>query len=454
MMRRLSLGRDRHRQLFMASRVLAAFRVAAMGVAVMGLAVMVRATGPLAAQELRGHGGPVRAIVVTPDGQTAVTGSFDQTIIRWRLTEGTAEAVLRFHQEAVDALLVLPDGRVASGGGDGRIAIWGEGREPRQVLEGHQGPVAALAATPDGRALVSAGWDGTVRVHPLADGAARVLTGHAGPVAAVTVLPDGTLVSAGHDATLRFWPADDGTARIVTLESPLSGLRAAPDGEIVAAGADGRLRFFGPDGTPRAAMAVAPTPLVALALAPDGARVAAGGLRGDVVIVERASRRVAATLIGPGLPVWSLAFTPDGRQILSGGADRLVRRWDAQTGRHLGAVVPERGADPLAGLTGDPGAEVFRACAACHTLTPDGGNRAGPTLHGLFGRRIASVPGYDYSPALRGMDIVWTRETVARLFEIGPAAYTPGTRMPEQTVPDPAKREALMDFLEKATAPR
>lgn len=52
------------------------------------------------------------------------------------------------------------------------------------------------------------------------------------------------------------------------------------------------------------------------------------------------------------------------------------------------------------------------------------------------------------------MDIVWTRETVARLFEIGPAAYTPGTRMPEQTVPDPAKREALMDFLEKATAPR
>ena len=46
---------------------------------------------------------------------------------------------------------------------------------------------------------------------------------------------------------------------------------------------------------------------------------------------------------------------------------------------------------------------------------------------------------------------MWTPETVARLFEVGPQAYTPGTKMPEQTIGSAADREALMRFLEKAT---
>ncbi len=109
-------------------------------------------------------------------------------------------------------------------------------------------------------------------------------------------------------------------------------------------------------------------------------------------------------------------------------------------------------ADPLAAYAGDPGAEVFRACVACHTLSPDEGNRAGPTLAGIFGRHIASLPGYNFSAALKKLDIVWTPETVAKLFEVGPAAYTPGTKMPEQTIGSPEERAALVKFLEKATS--
>jgi cytochrome c len=108
--------------------------------------------------------------------------------------------------------------------------------------------------------------------------------------------------------------------------------------------------------------------------------------------------------------------------------------------------------DPLAAYGDDRGAQVFRACVACHTLTPDEGNRAGPTLHGVFGRRIATLPDYNFSPALKTLDIVWTPETVSRLFEIGPMAYTPGTKMPEQTIGSAEDRNALVKFLEKATA--
>jgi cytochrome c len=107
--------------------------------------------------------------------------------------------------------------------------------------------------------------------------------------------------------------------------------------------------------------------------------------------------------------------------------------------------------DPLAAFAGDPGAEVFRACVACHTLNAKDGVRAGPTLAGVFGRRIATLPGYNFSDALKKLDIVWTPETVSKLFEVGPLAYTPGTKMPEQRIGSAEDRAALVKFLEKTT---
>lgn len=416
------------------------------------LALLALAPAGSGAQELRGHGGPVRAVAVAPDGRQALTGSFDQSAILWNLASGSAEKVLRFHQGAINAAVAIKEIGFATGGEDGKVALWqGASAEPARVFDGHKGPVAALALSPDGTRLASASWDETIRITALADGAVRVLEGHKGPVNGVAFLPGGGLVSSGYDATLRIWPADGGVPVVVTAPAPLNGVVVAPDDEIAVAAADGRLRLFGPDGGARAEIVIGETPLIALAISADGATIAAGGLRGQVALIERRTRAIRATLIGPGLPVWSLAFLPDGRELLSGGADRLVRRWNAVTGEHVGTVVPRAGEDALAAFKGERGAEVFRACAACHTLTPADGNRAGPTLHGIFGRRIATAAGYAFSPALKGMDIVWTKETVARLFEVGPNAYTPGTKMPEQKIGSAADRQALVDWLEKVT---
>jgi len=72
-------------------------------------------------------------------------------------------------------------------------------------------------------------------------------------------------------------------------------------------------------------------------------------------------------------------------------------------------------------------------------------------LHDIFGRRIATLAGWNFSEALKRLDIVWTPETVAKLFEVGPATYTPGTKMPEQSIGAPGDRDALVKFLEWAT---
>ncbi len=414
--------------------------------------MVVALTACSAMAQLRGHGGPVRALAVTADGRRALSGSFDSAAILWSLTNDSAVRVLRFHDGAVNAVAILSPDRFATAGEDRRIAIWSVGADqPIRVLEGHEGPIAALAVSPDSSRLASASWDRTVRVWPLGSGNARVLTGHQDNVNGVAFLPDGRVVSAGYDATLRIWPAGDGSPLVVSLPSPLNSVAVAPDGEIATAGADGKVYFLGPAGERRGEVVAQSSPIVALAISRDGNLVAASGIRGSVAILDRGTHTLARTLVGPGLPVWSVAFLPDGKALLTGGADRVIRRWDASTGDPIGPALVAEEHDPLAAYAGDHGAEVFRACVACHTLRADAGPRAGPTLAGLFGRRIASLPGYNFSPALKKLDIVWTPETVAKLFEVGPATYTPGTKMPEQRIVSAEDRKALVDFLERAT---
>ncbi|MBY0338399.1 MAG: hypothetical protein K2X11_17425 [Acetobacteraceae bacterium] len=411
------------------------------------LLVLLLPWRPAIPQDLTGHGGPVRALAAL--GPFVVSGGFDHAVIVWNPANGRAIRVSRWHQAAVGALVALPDGRFASGGEDGRIALWLPGRDedPARVLEGHEAPVVALAT--DGARLASASWDGTVRLWSLADGTAQVLRGHQGNANGVAFGPGGALFSAGQDGTIREWAADGTPKTVAEFGLPLNVLVALPDGTLAAAGADGAVRLLAADGTQRE-FVTGPRPAIALAASPDGATLAAGTVGGGVGLWDVASGRQRARLDGPGLPVWSLAFAPDGRTLWSGGQDRRVRRWDSATARALGPLAPEAQDDLPAGA--DPqGAVVWRACQACHALRADAPQMAGPHLQNLFGRRMGSLPGYRYSARLAQGDIVWTPETVADLFTRGPDVVVPGTTMPVQTVGNAEEMAALIRFLERAT---
>jgi cytochrome c len=415
-------------------------------------------SAPEAPSELRGHGGPVRALAALGSGQTLVTGGFDSALIVWQRATGSAQRVLRHHASTVNALVALPGNCFASGGEDGDIALWCEGQTtPTRVLKGHLAPITSLAVSPDGSQLASTSFDRTVKVWPLtSNDPPRTLEGGSGPTNAVAFSRHRpAVVTGGYDGTLALRPLDASDAspvpRPLSLGVPVNALAIAPDGHIVMAGADGHVRRFTPDLEPIADLDVGSGPLTTLAVSPDGTQIATAGMRTQVTLIDVASGKTAFEILGPGLPVWALAFSPDGRELYTGGQDRAVRRWVAATGKPAGRDVAALAA-PTLPFPDERGAQLFRACVACHGVTPADTNRAGPSLAGLFGRRIATAPGYVYSDALKGMDIIWTPETVAELFTVGPNAYTPGTKMPEQTLTSPDDRAALTSWLAKATA--
>jgi len=93
------------------------------------------------------------------------------------------------------------------------------------------------------------------------------------------------------------------------------------------------------------------------------------------------------------------------------------------------------------------GRMAFQACAACHSDKP-GITRLGPSLAGIFGKDAAQTRDFNYSPALKSAKLRWDRRTLDA-FIADPAKIAPGTRMRYPGVSDPAKREAIIDYLER-----
>jgi cytochrome c len=91
------------------------------------------------------------------------------------------------------------------------------------------------------------------------------------------------------------------------------------------------------------------------------------------------------------------------------------------------------------------GEEVYSRCLGCHAVEY---NRTGPKHCGVIGRRAGSVPGYEYSPAMKKSGIVWNEKTLDR-FLADPLKTVPGTTMTYAGVPAAKDRADLIAFLKR-----
>jgi len=98
--------------------------------------------------------------------------------------------------------------------------------------------------------------------------------------------------------------------------------------------------------------------------------------------------------------------------------------------------------------TADPkqGETDAALCKVCHKFEKGGGALVGPDLYGVVGRKIASVEGFNYTPALKAHEGEWTYELLDTWLK-NPQAFAAGTAMAFPGVPDDKKRAAIIAFL-------
>ena len=412
---------------------------------------------PGAAQDfttLKGHGGPVMAIDVAADGRVA-TASFDNSVGLWT---GRDPVWLDAHDAAVTTVRFLPDGRILSAGDDFSVLLWEDGEA--RALGTHKGKVTDVVPVPDGGFAASASWDGTVALWSFEGGEPTWIETDGG-ANDLAFSPDGTrlYVATTTGAIDVYELGVPGAPHpLVTHGFGVNRLNLAPDGSWLAYGAvDGTAKVVNTEtGALIADFTPDRRPILALAHHPGTGRLAVGDGQGFIMLIDTATwsilRGFRATINGP---IWALAFSPDGAVIWAAGLDDVAYGWPVALIENVDPAIGEDRSFLRDASTMPNGERQFmRKCSICHALGPEGSRKAGPTLQGLFGRRAGTVPGYRYSPILTGSDIVWSAETIDRLFDIGPDHFIPGSKMPMQVIAAEQDRRDLIEFLRTNTGPR
>ncbi|MFC4591513.1 nSTAND1 domain-containing NTPase [Sphaerisporangium corydalis] len=278
---------------------------------------------------------PVNDLAFTPDGATLVSAGYDGRVGLWdAATRKPIRAPYELPWE-INGVDISDDGRLlaagsgqrqwtlesgwAPGNGHGEARLWdlASGAQIGGPLAADGAVIASVAFSPDGRKLVTGGFDGLVHTWDTRtlDETGPPYAGHKGWVKAVAYSPDGkTLATIATDNMILFWS----TATRRPLGPPVSGhhnwgksAAFSPDGAILATVADDRTARLW-----------------------------------DVA----ARRQMGRTLLGHQAPYLNdVAFSPDGKVLATSGEDRTVRLWDVATQLQIGPplVHPE----PVRGVT-------------------------------------------------------------------------------------------------------
>ena len=250
---------------------------------------------------LTGHDSNVRAVAITPDGQSIISGSGDNTLKVWDLMSGEERYTLTGHEKPIKSVAVDDKNlQIVSASDDNTLRVWNIAtRKTRFILTGHKRSVKAVAIDPGGQYAVSASEDHTLRRWNLSTGKEHLpaLSGHHQSVESVAITPDGNfIISGSRDNSLRVWDASTGE-NVQTFDEHSAAIRS-------------------------------------IAVTPDSQwAVSASSDKTMIVWNLTTGEKRFPPLLGHTDQVQSVAITPDGQHLVSAAYDNSLKVWDLKTGK-------------------------------------------------------------------------------------------------------------------------
>jgi WD40 repeat protein len=192
---------------------------------------------------LKGHNNWIAAVAFSPDGSILASGSDDCTIKLWNVHTGQCFSTLTAHTSRLRSVAFSPNGALlASGSDDKTVRLWDV--HTGQCLKTFEDDnwVWSVDFSPDGETLASGNDDKTVRLWDVRTGqCCKVLQGHTGPLRAIAFSPNGEILSSGSsDRTIKLWNVHTGQC-LNTLEGHANWVRSvafSPDSNMLASGGD------------------------------------------------------------------------------------------------------------------------------------------------------------------------------------------------------------------------
>lgn len=220
----------------------------------------------------------------------------------------------------------------------------------------HSDAIYSVGFTPDGRTIVSAAHDGSVRLWESATGKPRpVAIRHPGKHVRAALSPDGARVATGgDDGTVRIWDTQTGEQVGPTLKpgGVLNMVVYSPNGRWIAAAVQAGAEAGSPSSVrvwESANLAAPPCELPhphavrGMTFSADSKLLLTGGEDGIARLWDVDAKEIRTTFEKHGRFIEAVAISPDGTKVLTGSGDYTAQLWDAATGMPIGVRLKHQG---------------------------------------------------------------------------------------------------------------
>jgi WD40 repeat protein len=326
-------------------------------------------------------------------------------------------AVLSGHGGGVTAIAASPDGKfLVTVSDDNTARLWDGTGQPKKILSGHNSPLTSVAIAPDSSAIVIGSQDHTASIWA-SDGTFKVrLSGHKGGITSVAFSPDGTkILTASRDREARLWSLDGKTLAVFSGHNGVvtSG-EVSPDGRLVLTGSEDQTAALWDLGGSRVATLVGHTGSVLRATFAPASDLVATASEDATARLWTDKGELKAVLTQHAEALTDVVFSPDGALVATGSRDKSAALWDRE-----GRLVTV--------LAGHEGAVLSLAFAPDGQRLVTASEDAAARVWSRDGKLVAELKGHEgpisgaVFSAQGGSVLTASGDRTARLWDIDPA---------------------------------